>query len=436
MATNDDIPIIVGAGLTGVAISHYLSQARMPHLLLGAVPGDQPRLGESIDPAGTVALLEFFPEYAEFYFPKRYVSVYSGKYASICDFKANRMRSLGLRMLGFRSGDEFVHVDRIGFDKALAARTLARPECTHENVLVDSLQYDEASDRIERVRLADGRELRPRYLFDATNHLRLAAKAANVPIQWVSRPQRVVFCHYRMAASRVQACEDSGWKHCTSLLRLYRHLDGIDGMAWCIPLGSYVSIGISVEASDEEPDPETIVALVTEAYARRGLEVREQFPERSEVIALRNRYFIHERAYGGNWLLAGPSFGQAWFPSSSGVGCALLAGAIAPQLVRSPDRWGEAFEQYVRALLRSHVLFDEMISAEDGALSRDRIRNVAEEIAGENIKRVARLAQFHSGPAARLFARLLHAGAPFMEAGWQVIESDLSAQTSTMFETA
>lgn len=432
---NSDCPVIVGAGLSGVVISHYLSQAGIAHLLIGAAPTSAPRLGESIDPAGSVALLEFFPEYAEHYFLKRYVSVYSGRFAAICDFRRKPLRSLGLRMLGFGAGEEFIHVDRIGFDRALFDKTVAHPLCSHVDLRVESMRYDEGSDRIEGLVLDDGRSLAPRYVFDATNHVRLVARGVGVPIEWLGELQRVVFRHYRKPAGTAADCDVGGWRHCTSLLRLYRQWDGVDGFAWCIPLGSYISVGMSLAAKDDQHDDATASELVVDAYERRGLGIREHFPERSELVAVRNRYFIHERAYGANWLLAGPSFGQVWFPTSSGVGSALLAGAIAPHVLAVPSRHAPAYQAYVRGFLKSHVLFDEMIASDADLLTGRRIKRVAEQIVAENIQRVARLSTVYSGPAARLFASLVRqvARPPIANAGWRVSETALPGQTAWMF---
>lgn len=435
MSTLDNKPVIIGGGLSGVVISHYLSRAGVAHVLLGARPTSQPRLGESIDPAGSVALLQFFPEFSKYYHLKRYVSVYSGGYAAVCDFRQKTSRSFGLRMLGFNAGDVFIHVDRIGFDLALFERTVAEPLCEHADLRVESLGYDNASERIQELRLSDGSVVRPSYVFDATNHLRLVARSIGVPVRWLGEPQRVVFRHYRKPDADADGCEAGGWHHCTSLMRLYRRWDGIDGFAWCIPLGGYVSVGISMDAGDQEPADEAVVELVADAYARRGLDVRAHFPERSEAIAVRNRYFIHERAYAGNWLLAGPSLGQVWFPTSSGVGTSLLAAAIAPRMLESPGRFGPAYEAYVRALLRTHGLFDEMIACEADRLSRRRIKQVAEQIVAENIKRVARLSMVHCGPAARVCSWLVRhlSHPPLTNAGWRVYETDLPAQTASLF---
>src|SRR5947209_3493390 len=45
-------PVILGAGLTGLAISRALSAAGITHMLVGDRPAETPRLGESLNAEG------------------------------------------------------------------------------------------------------------------------------------------------------------------------------------------------------------------------------------------------------------------------------------------------------------------------------------------------------------------------------------------------
>ena len=65
---DNNVPVIIGSGLSGMAISDVLSQNSIAHIMLGAPPNDLPRLGESIDPAGTLELLRYYPQYDELYY--------------------------------------------------------------------------------------------------------------------------------------------------------------------------------------------------------------------------------------------------------------------------------------------------------------------------------------------------------------------------------
>ena len=87
--------------------------------MLGAPPNDLPRLGESIDPAGTLELLRYYPEFDELYYKKRWITVFLGDYATSCNFDQGLSRVLGLRLIGFKSPAQFIHTDRVAFDKAL-----------------------------------------------------------------------------------------------------------------------------------------------------------------------------------------------------------------------------------------------------------------------------------------------------------------------------
>ena len=76
MENNQRLPVIIGSRLSGTAISDWLTRAGIKHVMLGAPPTDLPRLGESIDPAGTLALLRYYPEFEQYYYRKAWISVF------------------------------------------------------------------------------------------------------------------------------------------------------------------------------------------------------------------------------------------------------------------------------------------------------------------------------------------------------------------------
>ena len=49
MRQNQILPVIIGTGLSGMAISRVLSDANCQHFLIGSPPNKLPRLGESIN---------------------------------------------------------------------------------------------------------------------------------------------------------------------------------------------------------------------------------------------------------------------------------------------------------------------------------------------------------------------------------------------------
>jgi flavin-dependent dehydrogenase len=353
-----DIPLVIGAGLTGLSISHSLSRASIDHVLVGRRPDMSPRLGESLNLEGTLLLWEMFPQFSRFFFPKREVLGYLGDYEVLCDFAVSQRavsRAI-FRTLGYAPAEEFLQVDRIGFDAALWDLTVASEHCSVREASVSELEFDEATDRFTSVRLADGSVLRPSYVFDATNHGRLLGRTANIACRTLGEQQRVAYTHYHLAAGAPRNVE--AWELSTAIVRLFPASDEVNAIAWCIPLGDYVSIGVSTNADETALDDESLLERTAGAFARYGIDYRRRFQQRVELKGLRHSYFAYERASGANWLLAGPSFCQVWWLAGAGVGTALTAAQLAPKLLHDPQRWGAEYDRYMRQLLPLQDTFD------------------------------------------------------------------------------
>jgi len=352
------LPVVIGSGLTGLSISHVLSRAGIDHLLVGRRPDMSPRLGESLNLEGTLLLWEMFPQLSRFFFPKRDALGFFGDYEVLCDFEVSQRavsRAI-FRTLGYAPAMEFLQVDRIGFDAALWDLATGSEHCTVLDAAVADLEFDRASDAFTGVRLADGSTIRPSFVFDATNHGRLLGRSADVACRALGVPQRVAYTHYHLASDAPPAPEP--WELATAVVRLFPDADGIDAVAWCIPIGSYVSIGASASATETALDDEALLERTAAAFARRGIDYRKRYSRRVEVKALRHSYFAYERAWGTNWLLAGPSFCQVWWLAGAGVGTALTAAQLAPKLLDDPQRWGAAYDHYMKQLLPIHDTFD------------------------------------------------------------------------------
>jgi flavin-dependent dehydrogenase len=299
-----------------------------------------------------------FPELSRFFFPKREVLGYLGDYELLCDFAVSQRavsRAI-FRTLGYQPAEEFLQVDRIGFDAALWDITVASEHCTVLDASVSGLEFDETSDRFSGVHLVDGRVLRPSYVFDATNHGRLLGRAAKVACRTLGAEQRVAYTHYHLAAGAARNVEP--WELTTAIVRLFPASDGVDAIAWCIPLGDYVSIGVSTNAARTTLDDESLLERSAAAFARYGVDYRRRYAHRVELKGLRHSYFAYERASGANWLLAGPSFCQVWWLAGAGVGTALTAAQLAPKLLQDPQRWGAEYDRYMQQLLPLQDTFD------------------------------------------------------------------------------
>jgi flavin-dependent dehydrogenase len=358
VGTPVQVPVVIGSGFTGLSISHHLSRASIDHVVIGRRPDLSPRLGESLNLEGTLLLMEAFPQLARFFFPKRDALGFFGDYEVRCDFEVSQRavaRAI-FRSLGYAPATEFLQVDRIGFDATLWDLTTSSEHCTVLDAPVADLEFEESTDSFTSIRLTDGTSLRPSYVFDATNHGRLLGQRAKIGYRELGAPQRVAYTHYHLAPDAPRDAEP--WELSTAVVRLLPASDGVDAMAWCIPLGGYVSIGVSASATETALDDEALLERTAVALARHGIDHRRRFSNRAELKALRHSYFAYDRAWGPNWLLAGPSFCQVWWLAGAGVGTALTAAQLAPKILEDPHRWGAEYDHYMKQLLPIQDTFD------------------------------------------------------------------------------
>jgi flavin-dependent dehydrogenase len=398
--------VIIGSGLSGLLISRALAAARVDHLLLGGPPDSAPRLGESLSLEASVFAFDFLGEFLPHFLSKQAVVGFVGEQVLACDLRIDRAR-LFFRLLGYQSPSALFHVDRIGLDAALYQSVVANSFCEQRNARVIDLRYDPGSDRVVEIHLDDGACLRPGVVFDATNHVRLVAKAVGVPCRMLSGLQRVVHTHYRPLTAQV-AADVNAWELCTSIVRLEADIDGVEGIAWCIPVKDCVSIGITLESSASDTGNEALAGLAEEAFRRRGLVFRERYPEATSPRGLRHYYFVHERGYGANWLLVGPSYGQIWWMSGTGVASAMAAARVAARFVRSPQAAGPVYETFMTDLLPSHSVLDWFVVASRTQLNHKTVSDQADRLIRANTRRLARLTLLGRNPICSGFAGLLH----------------------------
>jgi flavin-dependent dehydrogenase len=401
------IPIVIGAGLTGLSISYSLSRAGVDHVLIGRRPDASPRLGESMNLEGTLLLWEMYPQLSRFFFPKKQVLGYCGDYEVVCDFDvAQRAVSRAVfRALGYAPVDQFLQLDRIGFDAALWDLVVASEHCTVHDAQVTQLDFDAAADAFSRVLLADGTALRPSYVFDATNHGRMLGQTAKLAYRTLGDPQRVVHTHFHLAPNASGDAE--AWELTTAVVRLFREADGIDAIAWCIPLGDYVSVGSSMSATESELPNAALLDRVATAFARYGVDYRRRFSAAAEVKGLRHSYFVYERAFGANWLLAGPSFCQVWWMASAGVGTALAAAQLAPKLLDEPARWGAEYNRYMHRLISMQETFDYFALAPREAYEPENLHRFSDRFVITNLTRLAASARMRDSRLAMVAAPAL-----------------------------
>lgn len=263
---------------------------------------------------------------------------------------------------------EFIHVDRIGFDKALYDEVSSSKYCRWVEALVVDVDYDANDDKVQRLTISNDEVLAPSYVWDCTNHIRLLGKAINLAHEEFDQPREVIFTHYYEKAGK-HLCErdDLPWMHATSLLSADEDYDQLRGVSWLIPLGSYVSVGISMAPEDiRGRTDEEIIALLTKAYARRGIDYSKEFGRRKEVIRVPSSHFMYERLYGANWALVGGSGSSTWFTSGSNMSIATFMSIIAPNILRNPQEFGEHYARHVRGFAKTQKIYDTFMESNIG----------------------------------------------------------------------
>jgi hypothetical protein len=186
-------PIILGAGLTGLAISRALSVAEIPHVLVGDGPTEMPRLGESLNAEGSLEIMRQFPDLARFFFDKRRLALFFGGHALSFDSIQYAAGHTYYPLLSYPSTVQLRHVDRVGFDRALFATATASKYCIHISDKIVALDYKPVSDRIAAVILASGKTITSTYVFDATNQACFVARKLGVGLRRIGEARRVVF---------------------------------------------------------------------------------------------------------------------------------------------------------------------------------------------------------------------------------------------------
>jgi flavin-dependent dehydrogenase len=388
-------PIILGAGISGLAVSRTLSTAGIEHVLVGDPPGETPRLGESLNAEGSLEIARQFHALARYFFDKQRVALFFGEHALAFESFQACAAPVYYTLFSYPTTVPLLHVDRIGFDRALFEATVADAHCLHIEGRAAALEYRPYADRIDAVALASGQRIASSYVFDATNHVRFVARRLGVGSTRIGEHRRAVFAHYRGADAKLEA---PPWMHATSLLRLDARVDHIDGLAWCIPLGDYVSVGISIDPAKTRANPELLLDWTEKAYATVGIDVRGAFSVRGAPVDQWYEHYTHARCYGRNWLLAGPSCCQIWFPSAAGVATGLIAARLAADFLTTPAETGALYQSYMEQTAASHSMLDWLAQADPRAVTARELRQRSHAMVLGNVKRLARYVRLGGTP--------------------------------------
>lgn len=392
-----------------MAVSLDLHRSGIPHVVVGGAPDGRPRLGESLNLEGTLLLDQFCGDYHHWMGPKMGAAAYMGEHVVHCGFDVagKKVSVYFYKVLGTEAPSEFHHIDRIGMDTEMYERMLGQSSTTVIDAKIESVGFDAATDRVREVVLSTGDTLSPSIVFDCTNHKRVVAQAAGVNAELLSAPQRVVYTHYHPRAGEGVPSPRPAYDLSTNQVRLFKEIDGIDAVAWYIPLPTYLSIGVSMTADSNDLSDDEVLACVARSYANRGMDYSERYPERAEVMTLHHRYFVHERAAGANWILAGQTYASTWWMAGAGVGTSFVAGRMATDFVRDPATVGPKYHNLLKNLLPIHHVFEWMASAKLEEVNPESIGTFSDRFIRTNVIRLAKSAQIKPSAVTRAAGQLL-----------------------------
>ena len=352
----DPAPVVVlGCGLSGMAISRALSRGGIEHVLVGRAPRAVPRAGESLDLVATVLLRRLFPELEQLLLPKKSVTTVLAHHSFVCPLEVTRRGPAHwlLPALGFSTPECLDHVDRAAFDTAMFEQVASSPHCRHTDAWVaDGVAHDAGSGRIERMVLSDGLALAPRFVFDASGMARVVGRQLGGAFRKLGPRQRTLMCRLPLDGP---PSPNEQWRYGTALLRLYRDTDGVDASTWCIPVGDAVSIGVTRALDAPALDDGDLLERALRGWRRLGRALPEPT---GPAPAFEHEHGHLPRAWGPNWLLCGPAHGAVWWSSTTGIGQGLAAAAGAVEAVHDPARVGMILETYMADMIASHRRLD------------------------------------------------------------------------------
>ncbi|NHB96614.1 phosphopantetheine-binding protein [Photorhabdus stackebrandtii] len=363
------LPVIIGGGISGMLISHQLIQDKIPHIIVGKPEiGDTPKLGESMTEIVSIEFARRFKTLSRYFYPKEFTPFFMGEL--VAGLRFHFFESLASLFMEKDIPKHFIHIDRLGFDKALYDEIIQASECIWIEAIVEHVEYSEDSDRISLLQLSDGQIIQPAYVWDCTNHIRLLGHKIRLPFTDLDSRREVIFTHYyQKAGSKLCDSNVLPWVHATSLLSADEAFDQLKGVSWLIPMGSYVSVGISMLPEDiRDRTTEEIIALLTKAYKRRGLDYSKHFSCRREIVCLPTQHFMYERFTGKNWALVGGSGISTWFTSGSNLSIATFMSSIASKIIQSPEIYGEYYSTHVRGFAKTQTIYNTFMESNIGAV--------------------------------------------------------------------
>lgn len=367
----EQIPVIIGGGISGMLISRKLSQKNIAHVIIGKpVLGDGPKLGESMTELVSIEFTEDLKEYAQYFYSKKVTPFYMGDRVSGLRFSYFKTLHSLFSDDSEKEVNSFIHIDRVGFDQALYNEVSKSTYCHWIEEMVNDVEYEQATDKIKSIHLSNGKKIVPSFAWDCTNHIRLLGRKIKIPFHNFDDQRHVFFTHY-LKKNIESSCniDDAPWIHATSLLRAEKESDGLQGVSWLIPLGDYISVGISMDPNYiGDKTPEEVITLLTKAYQSRGLDYTKHFPRRKEIINIPSQHYAYDRFVGKNWALVGGSGINAWFTSGSNLSIVTCMATMADKIIEQPEIYGEHYTNHTKGFIETQKIYDALLDSELGAV--------------------------------------------------------------------
>jgi len=284
------------------------------------------------------------------------------------------------RFVGQRTQTAF-QVDRAQYDKILLdhARTLGCEVREGTTVRV----VDRDGDRVERLLLDDGTEIRAKHYVDATGHSGILRRAMGVNVEAPTTLKNVAIWDYWRNAEWAVSIGVGGTR--VQVLSLSY------GWIWFIPLGpDRTSIGLIVPASYFKEQGNSTEELYMEALRSDPVVSRliQNATREDNLSTTKDWSFIAERLAGENWFLAGESAGFADPILAAGMALAHAGARMVAYTILELER-GELESDWLRrnysinhrSQILQHVRFADFWYTANGVFSD--LQEYAREIAAD-----------------------------------------------------
>jgi hypothetical protein len=404
--TCNNLPTILGTGITGLAMSHHLSKAKIKHVLIGEEPSDVQRFGESIDITGTIELrAEFLEQHNKFAGRKIAVDFWAWGNVVFMDNRIKKVLGRFSKIVSLISGfpvpEHLWHLDRIGFDRSLFQSVVKSPYCVYIAEGVPEVEYEPRHDMVQSLRLKD-RTVVPSFTFDVSNVTIGLSKIFKGTLYATSKPLVASFSHLENPPS----LRHHDWQDKTTIFLLREDCDGIDAVISFIPTVDDISLIITTESTPSR-DAQTIHRLAVDAMDKRGFPFPQLCRIKRDPRLIPHQYFFQDRVVGKNWFIGGPPSGAIWFPSASGVGVGLLAARLAPKILKNPMKHGGRYHNYVKGLAETHWWYHRFRRDVPAPGDTRALDDLFDHLVTLNVRRTLAYARARGLPLARLVVTII-----------------------------